>query len=91
MWEDLAGVMSLWDMPWCIGGDFNVTLFHSDRLGGARMRHVVSASAQFTVDQGCMDLPLAGGVSTWSNTLSWSRLDQFLVSPEWDLRYPGLV
>jgi hypothetical protein len=91
MWEDLAGVMSLWDMPWCIGGDFNVTLFHSDRSGGARMRHVVSASAQFTVDQGCMDLPLAGGVSTWSNSLSWSRLDQFLVSPEWDLRYPGLV
>jgi hypothetical protein len=41
-------------------GDFNVTLFHSDRSGGARMRHVVSASAQFTVDQGCMDLPLAG-------------------------------
>jgi hypothetical protein len=34
---------------------------------------------------------LAGGVSTWSNSLSWSRLDRFLVSPEWDLCYPGLV
>jgi hypothetical protein len=29
-----------------------------------------------------MDLPLAGGVATWANNLSWSRLDRFLVSPE---------
>jgi hypothetical protein len=26
LWEELAGLMSLWDKPWCIGGDFNVTL-----------------------------------------------------------------
>ena len=55
------------------------------------MRRAVLAFAKFIADQGLMDLPLAGGVSTWSNSLSWSRLDRFLVSPEWDLRYPGLV
>jgi hypothetical protein len=38
-----------------------------------------------------MDLPLAGGVSTWSNSMSWSRLDRFLVSPEWELSFPGLI
>jgi hypothetical protein len=38
-----------------------------------------------------MDLPLAGGMSTWANYLSWSRLDRFLVSPEWELSYPGLM
>ena len=38
-----------------------------------------------------MDLPLLGGVSTWSNNRSCSRLDRFLVSPEWELRYPGLM
>ena len=38
-----------------------------------------------------MDLPLSGGVSTWSNNLSWSRLDCFLVTPEWELSYPGLM
>jgi hypothetical protein len=37
-----------------------------------------------------MDLPLAGGQSTWSNSTSWSRLDRFLVSPEWEIHYPGL-
>ena len=70
---------------------FNVTLFHSERLGGARRRHVVAAIADFTVEQGLMDLPLLGGVSTWSNNLSWFRLDQFLVSPEWELSYPDLM
>jgi hypothetical protein len=29
-----------------------------------------------------MDLPLAGGMSTWANDMSWSTLDRFLVSPE---------
>ena len=35
--------------------------------------------------------PFVGGVSTWSNNSSWSRLDRFLVSTEWDLRYPDLM
>ena len=38
-----------------------------------------------------MDLPMAGGESTWVNNSSWSRLDHFLVSSEWDFSYPGLV
>ena len=47
--------------------------------------------ADFIADQGLMDLPLAGGVSTWSNTMSWSRLDRFLVSPEWEMNFLGLI
>jgi hypothetical protein len=89
--QELVGLMSLWDMPWCIVGDFNVTLFHNERSGGASMRRVVMDFAEFTVDQGLMDPPLAGGVSMWSNTLSWSRLDRFLISLEWELCYAGLV
>jgi endonuclease/exonuclease/phosphatase family metal-dependent hydrolase len=38
-----------------------------------------------------MDLPLARGVSTWSNNMSWSRLDCFLVCPEWEFSYPVLL
>ena len=25
LWEELARLISLWEVPWCIGGDFNVT------------------------------------------------------------------
>ena len=29
MWEELAGLYSWWNLPWCVGGDFNA----SERLG----------------------------------------------------------
>jgi hypothetical protein len=77
LWEELAGLMCIWELPWCIGGDFNVTLFHNERSGGVRRRRAVAAFADFTAEMGLMDLPLAGGVSTWANNLSWSRLDLF--------------
>ena len=35
-----------------------------------------------------MDLPLAGGLCTWSNTWSWSRIDRLLVLPGWEARHP---
>lgn len=25
LWEELAGLLSWWDLPWCIKGDFNVS------------------------------------------------------------------
>jgi hypothetical protein len=25
LWDELAGVLSLWNLPCCLGGDFNVT------------------------------------------------------------------
>jgi hypothetical protein len=46
--------------------------------------------SNFISAQGLMDLPLAGRSFTWSNNLSWSRLDRFLVSPDWGVKYPGL-
>jgi hypothetical protein len=51
----------------------------------------VADFADFVAEQGLMDLPMAGGESTWSNNLTWSRLDRFLVSPEWELCYPNLL
>ena len=34
LWEELMGLISLWEVPWCIGGDFNVTLHLDEKLGG---------------------------------------------------------
>ena len=47
LWGELVGILSLWDMPWCIGGDFDVTLYHSERSGGARRRRAVATFADF--------------------------------------------
>jgi hypothetical protein len=46
LWEELAGLMCLWDMPWCIGGHFNITLYQSERLGVAKMRSAMTAFAE---------------------------------------------
>jgi hypothetical protein len=90
LWEELAGLISLWEVPWCIGGDFNVTLYLDERSRGTANRSAVADFAEFVAEHGLMDLPMAGGGSTWSNSVSWSRLDRFLVSPEWEFSYPGL-
>ncbi|XP_042939512.1 uncharacterized protein LOC122274548 [Carya illinoinensis] len=39
---------------------------------------------------GLMDIHLMGGEFTWSNNLTWSRLDRFLISPSWKLHDPNL-
>ena len=33
LWEELFGLCSWWNVPWCVGGDFNVVRFPSKRLG----------------------------------------------------------
>ena len=41
-----------------------------------------------------MDLPLQGGVFTWSeglNNQSWARLDRFRVSPSWLDHFSGVL
>lgn len=32
MWEELVGITSWWDLPWVVGGDFNVVHFPPNRL-----------------------------------------------------------
>jgi exonuclease III len=31
LWEELAGLRTVWEVPWCIGGDFNIVRFPSER------------------------------------------------------------
>lgn len=31
LWNELAGLLSLWNLPWRIGGDFNVIRFPCER------------------------------------------------------------
>ena len=81
-------------MPWCVGGDFNVTRFPSERSGNACLDAAMMEFSKFISDQGLMDLPLAGGCFTWSISHDppvWSRIDRFLVSPELEDWFPGIL
>ncbi|KAG9458670.1 hypothetical protein H6P81_003178 [Aristolochia fimbriata] len=33
-WDEIAALISLWDLPWMLGGDFNVIRFPTEKKGG---------------------------------------------------------
>nr|XP_023928304.1 uncharacterized protein LOC112039655 [Quercus suber] len=82
MWEELAGLNSWWNLPWCLGGDFNVIRFPSERLGAGRFSRCMYDFSDFISHHGLMDNSLEGGLFTWSNSTSASRIDRFLLSPD---------
>ncbi|RVW72592.1 Transposon TX1 uncharacterized 149 kDa protein [Vitis vinifera] len=86
LWEELGAVRGLWGDPWCVGGDFNVTLAQGERSRQGRVTPAMRRFAQVMDDLELIDLPLQGGSFTWSGGLynqAWARLDRFLVSPRW--------
>jgi hypothetical protein len=90
LWDELAGICSWWDSPWCIGGDFNVTRFPSERSSEAHLCSAMTDFFDFIADQGLMDLPLGGGSFTWlisHDPPVRSRIDCFLVSHDWEVQF----
>ncbi len=87
MWDELAGICSWWDVPWCLGGDFNVVRFPSEKRGSVNFTAAMYDFSDFISGHGLVDLPLLGGIFTWSNNRevsSMSRLDRFLFSADWN-------
>ena len=35
LWHELGEFRGLWNDPWCVAGDFNVTRFIEERSGGS--------------------------------------------------------
>ncbi|WJZ96349.1 hypothetical protein VitviT2T_015042 [Vitis vinifera] len=86
LWEEFGAIRGLWEEPWCLGGDFNSTLYQAKRSRNWRITSAMRRFAQIINELGLVDIPLQGGSFTWSgglNNQSWARLDRFLVSPSW--------
>ncbi|RVW16447.1 Transposon TX1 uncharacterized 149 kDa protein [Vitis vinifera] len=94
LWEELGAIRGIWDEPWCIGGDFNVTLSQRDRSRQGSLNGAMRRFAQVVDDLALIDLPLQGGVYSLSggrNNQTWARLDRFLVSQGWLDIFRGAV
>jgi hypothetical protein len=67
LWDELAGILSWSNLPWCVGDDFNVTCFPNERPGEARLCPTMMEFSDFIFNQGLMDLPLVGDTFIWLN------------------------
>ncbi|RVX06271.1 LINE-1 retrotransposable element ORF2 protein [Vitis vinifera] len=77
-------IRGIWEGPWCLGGDFNITLAQGERNRQGRITSAMRRFAEVVDDLGLVDIQLHGGAFTWTgglNNMSRARLDRFLVSP----------
>jgi hypothetical protein len=90
LWNEMAGLMSWWDRSWCFEGDFNVVRFSSERSGVGAFSAAMEELSEFIHGQSLVDISLQGGQFTWSNNQVWSKIDRFLLSPEWEEHFPDV-
>ena len=92
LWDELGAINGLWNDPWCIGGDFNITRFPNERSREGRITGSMRRFSQVIDDLELRDFPVQGGQYTWKgglNNCRMARLDRFLVSEEWDCLFGG--
>lgn len=74
-----------WQVPWCIGGDFNAIRFPSEKLGASRMTHQMCRFNKVIEDHGLVDLRLKWATFSWTNNQekgsSW--FDKFFIYVDW--------
>lgn len=92
-WEELAGLYGLCGSRWCLGGDFNVVRFLSEKSNGGRVTKSMKEFCEFIRETNLCDPPLQNAEYTWSNlseNVVWCRLDRFLYSVEWENVFPNV-
>lgn len=82
-WKELAGLFGLYNPNWCIGRDFNVIRFLSEKSNRGRVTRSTRDINCFIRETSLKDPTLQGADFTWSNcrvNLVYCRLDRFLYS-----------
>ena len=81
------------NVPYIIGGDFNIIRFSSEKNKGGIHKH--SGIFNSIINSfGLIDLHLSGGKYTWSNNQSpptLERLDRLLMDKSWENLFPSVV
>ncbi|KAL0434121.1 UNVERIFIED_CONTAM: hypothetical protein Slati_2746400, partial [Sesamum latifolium] len=83
LWEELVK-LSNQDVPWIVGGDFNIIL-HPNENQGKDMQRLgpMDDFNDIMSDIGLIDAGFEGDLFTWTNKRIWKRLDRVFYSKEW--------
>ncbi|XP_026442599.1 uncharacterized protein LOC113342191 [Papaver somniferum] len=66
-WDELDNICRFWDLPWCLGGDFNVITKCDEKKGCNKITKSMENFCDFILQHNLIDLPLKGARYTWSN------------------------
>ncbi|XP_028062050.1 uncharacterized protein LOC114265429 [Camellia sinensis] len=83
LWGILSNLKTIFSDLWCLGGDFNEVKNICERKGYIRRDRGMEEFGTFISNLELVDIPMLGRQYTWGNSQSWSRIDRFLVNPEW--------
>ena len=83
LWGILSNLKTVFSDPWCLGGDFNQVKNICERKGCIRRDRGMEEFGTFISNLELVDIPMLGRQYTGGNSQSWSRIDRFLVNPEW--------
>ncbi|KAL6565077.1 hypothetical protein OROMI_016527 [Orobanche minor] len=90
LWDDLLSV-SQNQVPWMVGGDFNIILQPEEKKGGAcPIQSDMEEFSDCLLNCNLSDVGYAGTPFTWYRDGVWQRLDRILVSPEWYSSFPSM-
>ncbi|RVX06568.1 hypothetical protein CK203_029506 [Vitis vinifera] len=64
--SEMRAIRGLWNEPWCVAGDFNMIRFPSEHSRGGRPSPTMRRFSEVIKDLELRDLPLQGGLFTWS-------------------------
>ncbi|KAL4386403.1 hypothetical protein GQ457_09G026060 [Hibiscus cannabinus] len=89
LWSQLLSLDPEGDIPWVVGGDFNVILCADERRGGSSA-HVQGSRpfAEFLCRSGLHDMGFRGSPFTWSRGNLYERLDRCLANNSWVSCFP---
>ncbi|KAL4278534.1 hypothetical protein GQ457_03G023770 [Hibiscus cannabinus] len=88
LWPQLAALNPGNNVPWLIGGDFNVILSGDERTGGANVHSGGSRLfSDFLFTQGMNDMGFRGPPFTWSRGSLSQRLDRCVVNSLWSASF----
>lgn len=85
-WALFDNLKNHFDLPWCLGGDFNEVRNTNERQGCSNRDRGMRDFNSFIEDMELVDLQLLGRNYTWSNSQigeKWSRIDRFLLHNDW--------